>query len=85
MGTMGILGGKNLASYRKSDYGLLRIIGYTDSSYTRDINDQNSITRYCFFFEGAIITWCNKRQQIVSTSTSEADYMAISHKVRKDV
>ena len=45
---------------KNQTYGTLRIIGYVDSSYVRDVDDWKSITRYCFFFAGVIITWYSK-------------------------
>ena len=54
------------------------MVGYIDNSYASDLEDKNSIIRYCFFLVGAIVTWCNKRQPIVLKSTSKAKYMAMS-------
>lgn len=51
----------------------------------KDVEDRKSITRYCFFLGGAITTWCIKRQRTVSTSTSEAEYVAMSHEAREEV
>lgn len=83
--TMGIVWGKDPASHRESDYGPFGIVGYADSSYAGDIDDRKSITGYCFFLGGAITTWCSKRQRTVSTSTSEAEYVAMSHGAREGV
>ena len=66
-------------------YGIFGVVGYANSSYAGDLDDKKSISRYCFFLGGDIITWCNKRQRTVSTSTSEAEYVAMSHGVREDV
>ena len=78
---LGIVWGKDLASYRNQEdkYGSFRVVGYADSSYVGDIDDRKSITEYCFFLGRAIITWCSKRQRTVSTSRSEAEYVAMSH------
>lgn len=37
-------------------YGPIKIVGYTDSSYIGDSKDKKSITRYCFFLGGGIVT-----------------------------
>ena len=37
-------------------YSKFGIVGYTNNSYDSDVEDKKSITRYCFFLEGAIIT-----------------------------
>lgn len=63
----------------------MRAVGYANSSYTRDLEDRKPITGYCFFLGGAITTWSSKRQQTVSTSTSEAKYVPMSHGARQGV
>ena len=35
---------------------MLGIVGYADSSYAGDLEDKKSITGYCFFLAGAIVT-----------------------------
>lgn len=66
-------------------YGSFRIIGYVDDNYVGDIDNWKSITGYYFFFGKAITTWCKKWQQSVSTSTSKAKYVAMSHGARERV
>lgn len=85
--TLGIIWGRNPAGHRDQEdkYGSFEVVGYADSSYAEDVNDRKFITGYCFFLGGAIITWCNKRKQTVSTSTSEAEYVAMSHGAREGV
>lgn len=61
------------------------MVGYADSSYAGDFEDRKSIIGYCFFLGEAIATWCSKRQRTVSTSTSEAEYVAISQGAREGV
>lgn len=54
--------GKDLAGHQVGGkYGDLRVVGYTDSSYTDDLEDRKLVTGYCFFLSGIIITWCNKQ------------------------
>lgn len=40
----------------REKYHPIEIIGYVDSSYTRDLEDRKSITGYCFFFDRKIVT-----------------------------
>ena len=42
-------------------YDEFGMVGYIDSSYAGDFEDKKSITEYCFFLRGAIITWYSKR------------------------
>lgn len=57
---IGIVWGLDLAEYYKK-YNPMRIVGYADSSYTRDSEDRKLIIRYCFFFGRGIITWYSKQ------------------------
>lgn len=61
------------------------VVGYANSSYASDLEDRKSITGYCFFLGGAIVIWCSKRQRTVLTSTSEAEYVAVSQGAREGV
>ncbi len=61
-------------------YGL---IGYADSNFARDPEDRKSVIGYCFFLNGAVVSWRSKKQQTVSTSTTEAEYIALGHGARE--
>ena len=69
----------------RGKYEELEVVGYADCSYANDLEERKSITRYCFFFGGAIVTWYNKRQRTVSTSTLEAEYMVVSQGTREEI
>ena len=66
-------------------YGKFGVVGYVNSSYAGDFDNKNSITKYCFFLGRDIVTWCSKQQCIVSISTSEAKYVAMSHRARESI
>lgn len=38
-------------------YGVIEVIGYADSSYITNLEDEKTITEYYFFFGKAIVTW----------------------------
>ncbi len=63
-------------------YGL---IGYTDSNFAGDPEDQKSVMKNCFFLNGAVVSWSSKKQRTVSTSTTEAEYIALGHAAREAV
>lgn len=41
--------------------------------------------RHCFFIHGAIVSWCRKKQQIVSIYTNKAEYIALEHGAQESV
>ena len=84
--TLGIEWKNNPTDHRaREKYGEMGVVRYADSSYASDIKDRKSITGYYFFLGRGVITGCNKRQQTVSISTSEAKYVAVSQGAREDV
>ena len=64
---------------------LLTTLGYADSNFAGDIRERKSTMGYCFFLVRGVISWCSKKQRTVSTSTTEAEYIAIRHAARQAV
>ncbi len=62
-----------------------KLIGYGNSSYAGDPEDRKSVIRYCYFINGAIISWCSKKQKTVLTSIIEAKYIAFGHAIREAI
>ena len=65
------------------DYGLLykkggdnKLIGYCNADYAGDHDTKRSTIGYVFKLGSGTISWCSKRQSIVSLSTTEAEYRA---------
>ncbi len=54
------------------------IIGYSDADYAADRSDRKSTLGYVFTFAGGAISWRSTKQRSVATSTTEAEYVAIS-------
>jgi hypothetical protein len=63
-------------------YGL---VGYADSSYAGDPNDRKSVMGCIFFMFGGPIMWSSRKQRTTSTSTTEAEYIALGHAAREGV
>ena len=65
------------------DYGLfyskesnLSLAGYSDSDWTDNANDIKSTTGGCFYVGANLVTWMSKKQNSVSLSTAEVEYIA---------
>ncbi|GJY69165.1 putative ribonuclease H-like domain-containing protein [Tanacetum coccineum] len=54
----------------------LELIAYTDSDYAGATLDRKSTTGGCQFLGNRLISWQCKKQTIVATSTTEAEYVA---------
>jgi hypothetical protein len=50
--------------------------GYVDSYMTGDKDSRRSTRRYVFTIGGTIVSWISKLQNVVSLSTTEAEYVA---------
>ena len=58
---------------KKSGFNL---IGYTDSDYACSVVDRKSTSGSCQFLGNRLISWYSKKQQTVSNSIAEAEYIA---------
>lgn len=71
--------------YDCEDYKPLAVVGYIDSNFACDLKDRKSVAEYRFFMGRVMTTWCSKRQRTASTSTFEAEYVAMSHGAKEGV
>ncbi|KAK2359746.1 putative mitochondrial protein [Trifolium repens] len=55
-----------------------KLIGYTDSNWCGDIEDRKSTAGYVFYYGGAPISWCSKKEPVVALSSCEAEYIVAS-------
>jgi hypothetical protein len=65
--------------------GKLELTGYSDASYANCLDTRRSYSGYTFFLGDSAISWISKKQQPVSTSTTEAEYMALSLAARQAI
>ncbi|GJT63037.1 putative ribonuclease H-like domain-containing protein [Tanacetum coccineum] len=52
------------------------LVAYTDSDYAGATQDRKSTIRSCQFLGNRLISWQCKKQTVVATSTTEAEYVA---------
>ena len=51
---------------------------YVDADYGGDLNTRRSTSGYMFMMASGPVSWSSKRQQTVSLSTTEAEYIAMT-------
>ncbi|XP_051137542.1 uncharacterized mitochondrial protein AtMg00810-like [Andrographis paniculata] len=54
----------------------LDLIGFTYSDWADCCDDRKSTTSGCFYIGDNIVNWCSKKQNSISLSTAEAEYIA---------
>lgn len=61
-------------------YGVkaLDLVGYTDADGSMH-EDRKAISGYAFLIDGGAVSWSSKRQELISLSTTESEYVAITH------
>ncbi|GKF05865.1 hypothetical protein Tco_0036533, partial [Tanacetum coccineum] len=52
------------------------LVAYTNSDYAGATQDRKSTTRGCQFLGNRLISWPCKKQTVVATSTTKAEYVA---------
>src|SRR5258708_39654311 len=55
------------------------LIAYSDSDWAGDPNSRKSVLGYVMIFCGAVIAWSAKKQSTLALSSTEAEYMAMTH------
>jgi len=56
----------------------LLITGYSDADYASCRNTHRSVSGYVFLLNGCTISWLSKKQNSVSISTTETEYMVLA-------
>jgi hypothetical protein len=61
------------------------LIGYVDADCAGDVTDRKLNSGYLFKLFGGRISWASRKQQCVSLSSTEAEYVALSEVCQEDV
>ena len=59
--------------------------GYVDSDFPGDLDKRKSTTGYVFTLAGAAVSWVSKLQTVVTLSTTEAEYMAVTQVCKETI
>jgi len=57
----------------------MKLIAYVDSDYAGNKTDRKSVTGFVIFLNGATVSWKSKKQRITTLSSTEAEYVALTH------
>ncbi len=55
------------------------LMGFADLDWAGDPNSWTSVSRYAFMFCRAVVSWLAKKQPTIALSSTEAEYMAMTH------
>jgi hypothetical protein len=58
------------------------LIGYADTDGSMS-EDRRAITGYAFLIDGGAVSWSSKKQEIVTLSTTESEYVAATHGMKE--
>jgi len=61
------------------------LIGYSDSSHNVDLDDGKSTGGHIFYLNDCPITWCSQKQQVVTLSSCEAEFMAATEAAKQAI
>ena len=75
-----LIGTKNLWL----SYGSLmkELLGYADADSSMS-EDRRAISGYTFMVNGGAVSWSTKQQELISLSTTESEYVAITHAAKE--
>lgn len=51
----------------------------SDADWASDPNHCRSISGFCFFFQGSLVSWSMVKQRPIALSSTEAEYYALTH------
>jgi hypothetical protein len=60
-----------------------KLVGFSDSDWGGFIDDLRSTSGYCFTLGSGVFSWCSKKQETVTQSTAEAEFVAATAAVNQ--
>lgn len=71
--------------YKSSETNSIILEGYADADWGGDSSTRKSTSGYVFKIGNCTISWRSKRQSIVALSSTEAEYVALSHATQEAI
>ena len=62
-----------------------KMVGYSDSDWAGDKDQRRSTSGYVFTLCGGAISWKSRKQDVVATSSTEAEYVALTEAAKESV
>ncbi|PIL28794.1 transcription factor [Ganoderma sinense ZZ0214-1] len=60
------------------------LVGFTDADGSMH-DDRRAVSGYAFLIDGAAVSWASKKQELISLSTTESKYVAITHAAKEAI
>lgn len=57
----------------------IELVGYRDNDWVGEAETCKSTSSYVFHLRAGVYSWCFKKQQVVTLSTAEAEYIAATN------
>ena len=55
----------------------------TDANWASDEMDRKSVSGYCFYHYGCLVSWSSQKQKVIASSSTEAEYYSPSYALRE--
>ena len=59
--------------------------GFSDANWGNDVDDRHSICGYVFTLNGGAVSWSSKKQSVVALSSTEAEYIGVTHAAKEAI
>ncbi|SGZ26794.1 BQ5605_C025g09958 [Microbotryum silenes-dioicae] len=70
---------RNELLYTRGPGKVTGVVGYSDANWGACVDTSISTMGYVFYLAGSAVSWSSKRQTRVADSTTDAEYLALSH------